>query len=470
MDDRTKTELQNLRRRENDLQNKYDAVDKRGKELTNPTVTYNCPYCNKSFKSLSALQAHMKVHGTVGAEGGKEDKYNFGESYDETQKKLKDIDTEANVFGDTVDSVGNKISTLKSFITDAVEHGVSIDNPKLQKMIGLYQELSDSIKTVDDLIDTTDAEEANNGEDDKLKYWEDRAKEQETAADALVDATEKLAEANGTAAPEWEKYAKSLEDMASAEGVLPETAKALRDAAKAWREFNQAQEDAAWGTQTNIGGGYVNPDRYIAIDTDEAGQQEYLDDENDFLADALEAAQRTGQDMKEALGDGLCAAVSAKWDDLGDAAKNLFQNLLREATQLVTNQIWRQLMQTAFGTWLNSTYGTGSRSVAGVAFAGALAGAKASGGPVSAFAPYLVGENGPEVFVPNSNGGIVSNDKLGALSPKVQFNMINQTGMPVQVEQKSMDVDVDGVIIGAVMRGYANDKGGIRTLFNNGRK
>jgi hypothetical protein len=38
---------------------------------------------------------------------------------------------------------------------------------------------------------------------------------------------------------------------------------------------------------------------------------------------------------------------------------------------------------------------------------------RATGGPVSQGTPYLVGERGPEVFMPNKSGNIVSNDKLG---------------------------------------------------------
>lgn len=38
----------------------------------------------------------------------------------------------------------------------------------------------------------------------------------------------------------------------------------------------------------------------------------------------------------------------------------------------------------------------------------------ASGGPVSGNTPYIVGEVGPELFVPDSNGTIIPNDKLGA--------------------------------------------------------
>lgn len=40
-------------------------------------------------------------------------------------------------------------------------------------------------------------------------------------------------------------------------------------------------------------------------------------------------------------------------------------------------------------------------------------GARALGGPVSGNTPYMVGERGPELFVPNGSGSIVPNNKLG---------------------------------------------------------
>lgn len=44
-------------------------------------------------------------------------------------------------------------------------------------------------------------------------------------------------------------------------------------------------------------------------------------------------------------------------------------------------------------------------------------GVRATGGPVSTNTAYLVGERGPELFVPNGNGQIIPNDALGGGSP-----------------------------------------------------
>jgi phage-related minor tail protein len=45
---------------------------------------------------------------------------------------------------------------------------------------------------------------------------------------------------------------------------------------------------------------------------------------------------------------------------------------------------------------------------------GKLAGFRANGGPVSGGSPYVVGERGPELFVPSVSGSIVPNNAVGS--------------------------------------------------------
>jgi len=52
-----------------------------------------------------------------------------------------------------------------------------------------------------------------------------------------------------------------------------------------------------------------------------------------------------------------------------------------------------------------------------------IAGARASGGPVDAGAPYLVGEQGPELFMPSSSGQIAPNSALGSARPQIVLNV-----------------------------------------------
>ena len=45
------------------------------------------------------------------------------------------------------------------------------------------------------------------------------------------------------------------------------------------------------------------------------------------------------------------------------------------------------------------------------------------GGPVSQGKPFIVGEKGPELFVPNQSGNIVANNKMGGSPVAVTFNI-----------------------------------------------
>lgn len=53
---------------------------------------------------------------------------------------------------------------------------------------------------------------------------------------------------------------------------------------------------------------------------------------------------------------------------------------------------------------------------------GGIVGARATGGPVAGGMPYLVGEQGPELFVPPSSGAIVPNQAL-TQRPSITLNV-----------------------------------------------
>ncbi len=58
-------------------------------------------------------------------------------------------------------------------------------------------------------------------------------------------------------------------------------------------------------------------------------------------------------------------------------------------------------------------------------------GKRANGGPVSAGSPYLVGERGPELFMPRSSGSIYPNDAMGMGGSNIVVN-VDATGTNVQ--------------------------------------
>jgi hypothetical protein len=73
----------------------------------------------------------------------------------------------------------------------------------------------------------------------------------------------------------------------------------------------------------------------------------------------------------------------------------------------------------------------------------------AAGGPVSAGSPYIVGETGPELFVPTGSGTIMNNNRLGGLGGGGTMNVT-----------VNMPVGSDGADVVAALQRYARAHGG----------
>jgi hypothetical protein len=84
---------------------------------------------------------------------------------------------------------------------------------------------------------------------------------------------------------------------------------------------------------------------------------------------------------------------------------------------------------------------------------------RATGGPVNAGTPYVVGESGREVFVPNRDGRIIPNKDLkgGAGSGgSTTVNISNYSGQNVQQQsRRDGNREIIDVVIGEVSRRMA---------------
>jgi hypothetical protein len=110
---------------------------------------------------------------------------------------------------------------------------------------------------------------------------------------------------------------------------------------------------------------------------------------------ANEAIKNVAMDGIRSLADGLTAVVmgTAK---LGDVFRQVAQQIISE---LIRIQIQKMLMSIA-----SSAFGMP---------APAFGGMRAAGGPVMSGKSYIVGERGPELFMPGSSGQIVPNHAMG---------------------------------------------------------
>jgi len=126
--------------------------------------------------------------------------------------------------------------------------------------------------------------------------------------------------------------------------------------------------------------------------------------------DALEKRLKSIEEMVEDLattisqtiGDALMSVMEGT-KTLGEAFRDMARAIIKELFDVL---VVKQLVA-GIGTMLGGGVGSGG------GFLGGLLGAKALGGPVAAGQPYMVGERGPEVFVPGRSGTVVPNGAGG---------------------------------------------------------
>ena len=110
---------------------------------------------------------------------------------------------------------------------------------------------------------------------------------------------------------------------------------------------------------------------------------------------------------------------------LKDAFKSMVKSLIMQAIQLF---VIDKLTGGFISFMKNMTGGGGGGG------GGGLTG-KAIGGPVQAGQPYMVGERGPEMFIPSQGGSIASNKKMGGGGITV-VNNVDARGSGADVDQK----------------------------------
>jgi hypothetical protein len=98
---------------------------------------------------------------------------------------------------------------------------------------------------------------------------------------------------------------------------------------------------------------------------------------------------------------------------------------------------------------------------------------QADGGPVTGGTPYIVGEVGPELFVPSTSGIIVPNYQLSGSNsqgsaPPVTVNVINNSGQQVSARQESR-FDGQSYVIDVWLDALNRNVGGLRDVVLAGR-
>jgi tape measure domain-containing protein len=178
----------------------------------------------------------------------------------------------------------------------------------------------------------------------------------------------------------------------------------------------------------------------INLDPSDRAQQK-IDEYKTKLAelqDPINMAQRGAQGIGDAFSSSFQGIITGT-QTAQEALASFFQNIAKSFLDMATEIIAQMVIMYAFKQLLGLFGGGGSGIGAVGNFSGAFSGTASSfnpasfgmelipglanGGPVSSGQTYMVGERGPELFVPGRSGTIVANDKMGGGGTNVVVNV-----------------------------------------------
>ena len=146
---------------------------------------------------------------------------------------------------------------------------------------------------------------------------------------------------------------------------------------------------------------------------------------SDSLPSMQENVQNLTKQGLDGLTDSLTAGITGA-ANFADAMKSMAKSVV---DSLIKMLVQKYIVDAAFGfiTTKIAGFGQSTSNIEGSAdFVGPMQ-PKALGGPVQGKSPYLVGERGPELFIPNSNGSIIPNNQMGGGGGVVVNQTINVT-------------------------------------------
>lgn len=246
----------------------------------------------------------------------------------------------------------------------------------------------------------------------------------------------------------------------SVEAAWSELVKA-ESATEGWKEFFQLQEEGARifdSTRTSSEQYATEIDRlnyllgYGVISQETYNRQvENLGTKFGATTDRMsEFAVQAARNIQDSLGDTLYNVLTGRFDDIGTQFGEMIAKM---AAQAIAADIGYKMFGD-FGTtkkiggwagdlfgWIGSFWGGG----------------KAAGGPVYPGRAYVVGERGPELFMPGTVGTVIPNSAMSR--PTVVLNIQNNTGTQVESSQDSVSYDGEAYHIGISLKAVKNNEG-----------
>lgn len=139
------------------------------------------------------------------------------------------------------------------------------------------------------------------------------------------------------------------------------------------------------------------------------------------LAEDAEKGKQAAKDLGMSFSSAFEDAIIG-----GNKLRDVFSGLLQDIARIILRRSVTEPLAAAIG---GMDWGS---------MFGSIFGARANGGPVTAGAPYIVGERGPEMFVPSTSGKVLPNHALRGSSgdQPVHIKVVNNTGTPATARQQ----------------------------------
>ncbi|MCK4609476.1 MAG: tape measure protein [Gammaproteobacteria bacterium] len=141
-------------------------------------------------------------------------------------------------------------------------------------------------------------------------------------------------------------------------------------------------------------------------------------------------------------------------DDLGMTFSSAFEDAIIEGGKLrdILKGLEQDILRIITRKLITEPLAGGISDFISGAAPSLFGGGKATGGPVSGGTSYLVGEKGPELFTPSSNGSITPNDKLGGIMVNNYFSIEAPRGTVSRESQQQIAAQTGAAVNRAIWR------------------
>ena len=385
--------------------------------------------------SPAGTDAYVTVNGATvngGLGGGK---FDLNKTLADYKKEREDIIAISKALGDTENLNADLAANLRSEIALLISQGYKPEQKVLADLITEYNKYNEAAE-----------------KDKEQKYDIEKTNKRLNESMAELDARETLfGESTEINAQKMRLLESAMVEMV-VNGIDPQS-EAVQALMKDYDELNQKLIDAELAMEE-----LPAEETAEKIRTWRDALQELSDDMGTYNDKMVNLAEDTAYSIQNAFADISFAVVKGKFDDVGDAFQSLLDSILRSLTNLFSQSLFQKFLGMFLGM------GTGYDLPAGFSPSSLIPDtvpiARAIGGPVSMGSPYIVGERGPELFIPSTSGNIIPNGKIGA---NVQVNVINQSGVQMTAKQYTK-VDAEGYIVNVMLNAVATNKGGMRDV------